>query len=353
MKKVLSILLVLMLSLAMLAGCSNSGKTQDEATPTPPPLTGEGIVKLGIGQVTSIAKSKSLEGDAAPVGQVDTVMAAVGFDKDGKVAKVTIDTAQTKVNFDTSLQVTSDLTAKYKTKVELGDDYGMKKNSDIGKEWYEQIAELEKWMIGKTVDEIKSMKLKNGKPDIAELTSYVTVTVEDYINVVVEAYENAVNLQTSAETVGLGHVVTINKSKGAEGDAGPMAQVDNVMTAAAFDKEGKIAGVIIDNAQTKVNFDANGVLTSDVSDEQKTKVELGDAYGMKRNSGIGKEWYEQIAELEKWMVGKTIDEVKGMKVKAKDDAHPAVPDVAELTSLVTISVEGYLEAVADAFDNKK
>jgi len=353
MKRVLSILLVLMLSLAMFAGCAKPGSTTKDATPTPAPLTGDGIVKLGIGQVTSIAKSKSLDGDKAPVAQVDTVMAAVGFDKDGKVVKVTIDTAQTKVNFDTALQVTSDLAAKYKTKVELGDEYGMKKSSGIGKEWFEQAAELEKWMIGKTADEIKSMKLKDGKPDDADLTSLVTVTVTDYINAVVEAYENAVNLQTSAQTVGLGHVVTIDKSKGVDGDKGPLAQVDNVMAAAAFDKDGKIAGVVIDNAQTKVNFDVNGVLTSDVSAEYKTKVELGNDYGMKKNSGIGKEWFEQIIELEKWMVGKTVDEVKGMKVKAKDDSHPAVPDVAELTSLVTVSVEGYLEAVAEAFANKK
>ena len=54
-------------------------------------------------------------------------MAAVAFDKDGKVVKITIDNAQTKVDFDKDLQLASDVNAEYKTKVELGADYGMVK----------------------------------------------------------------------------------------------------------------------------------------------------------------------------------------------------------------------------------
>ncbi len=51
------------------------------------------------------------------------------------------------------------------------------------------------------------------------------------------------------------------------------------------------------------------------------------------------------------MVGKTVDEIKAMKVKQKDESHPAVPDVPELTSLVTVTVHEYLEAVAEAYEN--
>ena len=38
---------------------------------------------------------------------------------------------------------------------------------------------------------------------------------------------------------------------------------------------------------------------------------------MRRASAIGKEWFEQIAEFEKWMIGKTVDEVKASKVKER------------------------------------
>ncbi|AOT72116.1 hypothetical protein [Geosporobacter ferrireducens] len=371
MKKTLSVVLVLMLTFALLAGCSSPSApaTTPEPAPAPEaPSDDTGIVKIGLGHITTIDKSKDLgvdkDGkDVLPLGQVDTIIAAVAFDKDGKVVKVTIDNAQTKVNFDKDLQVTSDLKAEYKTKVELGDAYGMINASSIKKEWYQQIAELEKWMIGKTVDEIKAMKTVEkdashpAVPDVPELTSLVTVSVEGYIAAVEEAFKTAVEVQPGAVSLGLGHNIAIDKSKGYSAKDGqevlPLAQVDTVMTATAFDKDGKVVGTLIDNAQTKVNFDKEGKVTTDRKGEFKTKVELGDAYGMINASSIKKEWYQQIAELSKWMVGKSVDEIKAMKTVEKDASHPAVPDVPELTSLVTVSVEHYIEAVAEAFDNAK
>ena len=258
-----------------------------------------------------------------------------------------------------SSQVSSNRDDVYKTKVELGDEYGMKGASQIGKEWFEQIAELEKWMIGKSIDEITSMKVVEkdashpAVPDVAELTSTVTITVENYLAAVLEAYENAVEVEAGATELGLGNIVTIGKSKDLGDNVLPVAQVDNVIVASAFDKEGKVKGVIIDTAQTKINFDAEGKITTDKDGEFKTKVELGDEYGMKGASQIGKEWFEQIAELEKWMIGKSIDEITSMKVVEKDASHPAVPDVAELTSTVTVSVEDYLAATLKAFENAK
>jgi uncharacterized protein YuzE len=375
MKKALSILVVLMLTLSLVVGCSAPAPTTTE-TPAPEPAAQEapdasatGVVKMGIGHSTSIAKSKDLGTDkdgkeVLPLGQVDTVIVAAAFDKDGKVVSVTIDNAQTKVNFDNKLQLTSDPKDEYKTKVELAGEYGMVKASTIGKEWYEQAAELEKWMIGKTLDEIKAMKTKQrdeahpAVPDVPELASTVTITIQDYVGALEEAYNNAVEIGSGAEKLGLGHNIAIGKSKGLGTDKDgkevlPLAQVDTVMAAAAFDKEGKVVGVIIDNAQTKIQYDKEGKVTSDKNAEYKTKVELGMEYGMVKASTIGKEWFQQIAELEKWMVGKTVAEIEGMKTKAKDEAHPAVPDVPELTSSVTVSVEHYVEAVAEAFDNAK
>ena len=361
MKKLLSIILLLALAVGVFAGCT--GANNDSPTPTPAQNNGgsgnaEGIVKLGLGQVVSIASSKSAEGDNGAMAQVDTIVAAVGFDQDGKVASVTIDNAQTRVNYDKDGTMTSDPAAELQTKVELGDAYKMKDNSSIKKEWYEQIAELEKWMLGKSVDEIKNMKTKEidsghpAVPDDPELTSLVTISVQDYIAVVAEAWEKAVDVE-SADKVGLGINISIAKSKGADAENGPAAQVDTVMAATAITADGKTAGTIIDNAQTKVTFDKDGKLTSDPAAELKTKVELGDAYEMKGNSSINKEWYEQIAELEKWMTGKTIDEIKDMKTKETDSSHPAVPDDPELTSLVTISVQDYIAAVSESFDLAK
>jgi len=53
------------------------------------------------------------------------------------------------------------------------------------------------------------------------------------------------------------------------------------------------------------------------------------------------------------MVGKTVNQVTGLKVKQRDESHPAVPDVPELTSSVTITVHEYLAAIKEAYENAK
>ena len=353
MKKMLVLVLALSLVVFMLVGCGSNTTTPEE-NPTDTPAENV-AVKLGLGTITSIAKSKDYSVDAEKketlaVGQVDNVIAAAIFDAEGKIVSVTIDTAQTRVNFDNEMQLTSDKTAEIKTKIELGDEYGMLAASKNGKNWDEQIAELENWMIGKTVAEIKAMPLNDEAPDVPELTSLVTIGVQDYIAAVEKAYNNAVDVE-GAVTLGLGHKVSIAKSKGysKEGDKEtlPTAQVDTVIAATAFDADGKVAGAVIDTAQTRVNFDAAGTVTSDKTAEIKTKVELGDEYGMLAASKIGKNWYEQIAELENWMVGKTVAEITSLQLNEN------VPDVPELTSLVTIKVHDYLAAVEEAYANAK
>ncbi len=316
------------------------------------------IAKLGLGQKISIASSKDASADVTAVGQVDVTIAAVGFDAEGKVASVTLDVAQTKVAFDKDMMVTSDRTAEVKSKKDLGADYGMVKASAIGKEWFEQIEALENWMIGKTVDEITGMKVMakdehhTAVPDVPELTSSVTISIDAYQAAVEEAWMNAEDV-AGAESVGLGIETHINKSKDKAADVLPLAQVDTYMAATALDAEGNVAATIIDNAQVKVNFDANGMVTSDKTAEMKTKKELKADYGMVKASAIGKEWFEQMEAFEDWMIGKSIDEVTGLKVMTKDESHTAVPDVAELTSSVTISVESYQAVVVEAAANAK
>ena len=367
MRRLFTMFLIIILIISMMAGCKKEPPPPQDVTP--PDNNGGtvgdtsskdgGIAKIGLGSITSIDDSKDAEGDEGPVAQVDTVIAAVAFDGNDRVVKVTIDSAQTKVDFDNKGKLTTDKKGEFKTKVELGNDYNMKRASDIGKEWFEQIAELEKWMVGKTVNEIKSMKVKERDPnhthvpDEPELTSTVTITVQDYIAAVEKAHRNAVLVGTGVETLGLGNEISIGSSTSAEGDKGPFAQVDTTMAATAFDKDGKVVRTVIDTVQTGVEFDNKGKLTTDKKGEFKTKVELGNDYNMKRASDIGKEWFEQIAELEKWMVGKTANEIKSMKVKERDPNHTHVPDEPELTSTVTITVQDYIAAVEKAHRNAK
>lgn len=158
---------------------------------------------------------------------------------------------------------------------------------------------------------------------------------------------------SSSLKTGLGHVVSISSSKDATSEAKGAAQVDVTMAAVSVDQQGRIQKVTIDTIQGKVEVDSNGKIVTDKSAEIKSKVEIGDAYGLIQQSGIGRNWHEQIAELEKWMIGKTIDEIQGMKVKKVNDSHTHVPDEPDLTSKVTITVENYIAAVAEAVKNAK
>jgi YD repeat-containing protein len=355
MKRTLIIMLTLAVALAaLMAGCANNNQ-QPSPTPatespgvTPP---GEaGAVKTGLGMVISVAKSANAADGNDTLAQADVVMAAVTLDAQGKIAGVKIDSTQTKLSFDAQGQLITDITAEQKTKVELGDAYGMARVSGIGKEWYEQIAALEDWMIGKTVDEVMAMQTSNeGAPEEADLTSSVTIGVPDYLKAVQKAAGNAMEFGavTTGETkTGLGTVISLAKSKDAAADEEGLAQTDNVAAAVTIDENGVISGVMIDTAQVIIRVNEEGVLTTDLAAEQKTKVEQGDAYGMAQVSGIGKEWYEQIAVLSQWMIGKTIDQVTQMQMDAEGKSAEA-----DLVSSVTIRVGDYMKAVQKAVAN--
>lgn len=156
-----------------------------------------GNYKTGLGVVTGIGSSKDAKEDADGTGQVDSLIAGVTVDDSGKIVACSIDSAQTKVNFNASGELTSDLKADIKSKAELADNYGMKKASSIGKEWYEQASAFAEWTVGKTIDEVKGLQTKKvddnhtAVPDVPELTSSVTVTVGDFIQAVEKAVANA------------------------------------------------------------------------------------------------------------------------------------------------------------------
>lgn len=279
------------------------------------------------------------------------VIAAVGFDKDGKVVAITIDNAQTKVEFNADGTLKSDVKATYQTKQEKKEAYGMIKASKIGYEWYQQAESLAAWMQGKTIEEIKNMKTKAGAdaahpavPAEADLATTVSITVQDYIAVVEEAWTTAVDVKDGADKVGLGVGVSIAKSAAKTADKPASAQIDNTISAIAI-KGDKVAANILDFVQAKVAFDADGKITTDKAAEVKSKVELGDAYGMKAASKLKKEWFEQAKSLTDWTVGKTAAEIAGIPSEDKDGKKIVTGDLA---TSVSVGVADYLAAFDEA-----
>ncbi len=350
--KLFALLLTSALVTSVMVGCGEKTEAPKDEPNTPPveepaETPGDEEVetptskKAGLGIITSIAKSKDM-GDEGPVAQVDTTMAAVLVDGEGKIASISLDVAQNKVVYDKGLELVTDKIEMGKTKKELGAEYGMVAASKIGKEWFEQIEALETWMVGKTVEEIKGMKMVENVSNEEDLKTSVTIKVNEYIAAIEKAVENAVEIGLESETLGLGHSISLAKSKSAITGENPVAQVDNTIALTVLDKDGKITKTIIDTAQTKVEFDLEGIMLNSKEDKIKTKKELGKAYGMSPASAIGKEWFEQIEALEDWMVGKLPAEVLIMEIVE------SVPAEQDLKSSVTIKVDGYIDAFMQA-----
>ncbi|WP_019230006.1 hypothetical protein [Sedimentibacter sp. B4] len=364
MKKSILLSLMLTMSLFAFAGCakeeapvSNDPVVEQPAAEEPKteePVAGEvevteDSVKTGLAVISSVEKSADA-GEKDGLAQTDSVVLAVTVDQDGKIVKAAIDTAQTKINFTKEGKIASDKEAEYKSKQELGADYGMTKASSIGKEWFEQANALADYMVGKTVEEIKAIPVTDtGVPTEADLTSSVTIKINGYVAAVEKAVENAEFLgATKNDELGLGVVTTISKSKDAAADAEGVAQAYSTFTVTTFDADGKITSSIIDASQSNVKFDTTGKITTDLAADVLTKNELGDNYGMKKASKIGKEWYEQAKAFADFVVGKTAEEVTAIAV----DAEGTTTD-ADLVSSVTIGIDAFQNIVAKAAASAK
>lgn len=355
MKKVLALLLSLTLVIGMFTGCGKSEdkeetettetttETEVEETETAEEPAEAAAAKTGLAVITSTEKSKDVSEEDG-LAQVDSTVVAVLVDQDGKILDIKIDSAQTKINFSAEGKLTTDLATVFKSKQELGTEYGMGKVSTIGKEWNEQATALAEYVVGKTVEEIKGIAVtEEGAPTDADLAASVTIKIGGYVAAIEKAVSNAQDLGAKVgDTLGLGVSTDIAKSKDAAEEDG-LAQAYSNYAAITFDADGKITSSLIDASQGNINFSKEGKITSDLTVAQQTKQELGDDYGMKKASTIGKEWFEQANAFAAYVVGKTVDEVKGIAVDAE-----GVASDADLVSSVTVHIGPYIGVIEKA-----
>lgn len=332
MKKIISLLLIALMALSVFAAC---GKKEQP-------------VKTGLAVISSTASSKAVE-DGKGTAQVDSTVVAVILDTDGKIANCVIDSVQSKIQFDDVGQIITDLDTVFETKNERKEDYGMKNNSSIQKEWYEQADALAAYVKGKTLSEVKGIKVDDkGYPTGSDLTSSVTMNISGYISAIEKAVNNAKALGASAtDKLGLGIVTNIAGSTAATASADGKAQAYSTYAAITVDANGKITSCILDASQTNVTFNTSGAFTGDLNAAHKTKNELGAAYNMKSKSEIGKEWNEQAEAFAKYVTGKTLTEVEGIAIN--EDKKPT----GDLSSSVTISVDGFIDALKKAHTTAK
>ena len=348
MKKILALLLAFVMVLSLSAcGETNTDKpATEENGEGNEETTSSAITKIGLGVVVDLSKSKADDNGAAA--QSDATIAGVAFDADGKIVKAIIDVAQDKV------AVTDGVYEKvegFKSKKELGPEYGMKEasaNGGIGKEWDEQATFFEEYIVGKTADEVAGLAVdETTKPTDADLLAGATIHIGTFQEAVKKAWDNAVEAP-AAEKLGLGIASGLGRSSDADAEKGASVTFEDVISLVALDSDGKVVASITDIAQNNVKFTVDGMLDGEYA-AGTTKKELGSNYGMKEasaNGGIGKEWDEQAAAYDAYLVGKTADEVKAIDL----DENGVATD-ADLVAGATISVTDFKLATEEALAN--
>ena len=97
-----------------------------------------------------------------------------------------------------------------------------------------------------------------------------------------------------------------------------------------------------DVAEPALTVGADGTVSA--PEMVKTKVELGDSYGMRGASSLGKEWYEHSEGFCSYLKGKTAAEIAKLPVEGSD---------ADLAALCTIDVTELQKAAAKALEEAK
>ena len=206
MKKVLAIALCLCMA-AMLTACSGAKEAE---------------YKLGMG--VALNTDSSAENNA----QVDATVATVVTDKDGKIVSCRIDVAQSKMDVTDGAV---DTAKTFKSKMELGDEYGMAGKVDNDGngtmlEWYEQAHAFEEYVVGKTAADVTGMPTKeaNGhiiSDDQALLDAGCSMQVTDFVAAVAAACndEQAMSFKSKGGfTLGVAATTTAGDSKAATAD---------------------------------------------------------------------------------------------------------------------------------------
>lgn len=361
-KKRGSIFVLILLAVSMLSGCKSNlpkktadspDKSQEPARESQNPENTqagkEGAWKTGMAVVTTIGSSSDA-GEEDGLVQIDSNVVALTLDSQGRITKCIIDSVQPKIYFSSDGKLITDAATVFPSKNELGEAYGMKKASGIGKEWNQQGEAFAQYVTGKTIEEVKGIAVnENGAPADADLAASVTMSIGGLVQAMEKAAANAKELGAGpSDKLGLAMETNMENSKDSADGQDGLAQASSTFTAVTVSPDGHITSCIIDSTQSNVGFSAQGKITADIGQEIKTKNELGESYGLKAASSIGKEWYEQAEAYSAYVTGKTIEEVKGIAIN--DGGAPAE---ADLSASVTIGIADFNGALEKAVSSAK
>ncbi len=325
MKKIVAFLLLACLMLS-LAACGAS----------------EAEYNLGMG--VSLKTDSSSENNA----QVDATVAAVVTDKDGKIIACRLDVAQSKMDV-TGGAV--DAARIFKTKMELGDDYGMVAYGNAVAEWYDQAKAFESYVVGKTAAQVQGIETTtndHGYTVAVDETLYAscTIGITDFIDAVVKACNDEKGSTfTSGGDFTLGVAAfteAVDSTAAADGEDAEV-RMYSYYGAAVIDKDGKILAALTDATQPVITVSEEGQITG--ATFKGTKRELGPDYGMVAYANAIAEWDAQAKAFADYTVGKTAAEVQGIETTTNDHGYIVAADET-LYASCTMSIDSMMAVIA-------
>lgn len=269
MKRFLALMTALALSFSLVAcGTTDNNNNSDVIDST--------NYKIGIGSYTSTESASSASGDNGKA-VATTTYATVVFDSNNIIKKVYIDEVEAKVYFDSKGQIIKNNTLdNIKSKRELGDSYGMKGASPIGKEWYEQVNSLEAYLVGKNIDEISKAVMYSGvygtKDDYASSLGNTPINSESMPNSILNGAESAIDkaakgVENAADkiTSGVESIagnITNNSGDAIDGNNNGDKNDDNTAGGMTDNIDGKVDN---SNSNSEINNNSAGNMTNDYS----------------------------------------------------------------------------------------
>ncbi len=287
MKKIVSLILILALSVFVLAACGNNDKDDDNTV-----KENDYTLAIGVAVTESRASAK-----------ITYTVAGIVTDKDGKIVLCKIDS----VDFTAKLGDDGKITASSPvSKGESGDSYFMDYATQTNF-WYEHEAAFSKYVVGKTQAEVAGIALADtGKTD---LIAGCTIDIRDFLKAVDNAFKSEHKTAFKSEdkiTLGLGVNSTLADSTK---DEILKAKCTSDFAAVVM-LDGKVVANILDTAEATltlaVDAETSKLTTTDCN-YSATKRAQGDSYSMPSGA-----WYKQADAYSVSANGKTVSELASL-----------------------------------------
>ncbi len=322
MKKIISVIIAIIIACLSLSSCSGR-EGGDVSNNTESGKSSKYTLYFGVHQEHDAGEQKA---------KFASTYVAVVCDKKGKIVDCVFDAVEDTVMLHGGIvEAGGDIQSKN----ELGLEYSMKSASAIGKEWYEQAEHFASFIKGRNINQVDDVD--GGE---AELMAGCTININGFKEAIDEAddEENGIEFEsTSIPTAALGVFASREGSKDATSELDGIASMSTTYAAVAKNGE-KIAAAEIEQIETKVYFDDSGLVID--LDENEGKRDMGYGYGMKAVSDIGLEWFEQVRNFEKYVIGKTPNEVAEIDMNGDYSADDA------LLAGCTIKISDFVKAIS-------